>query len=101
MIVRFTFLSYLISPTNDKHPIKNGNCIISIDTVVSKINASGATVYLFQEFNNSLKQIGKPLEVIITDQVNGYLPLFPHLLCGDKHEPVSIPQANHSSNCLC
>jgi hypothetical protein len=38
------------------HPIKNGNYIVSIDTVVSKINASRSAVYLFQAINNSLNK---------------------------------------------
>jgi hypothetical protein len=61
----------LNSPLYGMHPIENGKYIISIDNTVSKPNASGVAVYLFQATNKSLKQVGIPSEVIIADTVNG------------------------------
>jgi len=54
------------------YPIEDGKYIIYIDDFVSVANASGITVYLFQATNNSLKHVGKPSEVISTQQANGY-----------------------------
>jgi uncharacterized secreted protein with C-terminal beta-propeller domain len=55
------------------YPIEDGKYIISIDNFVSKVNASGITVYLFKATNNSLKQVGEPSEVIMAEKVNGEL----------------------------
>jgi hypothetical protein len=55
------------------YPIENGKYIISIDNTVSKPNASGITVSLFQATNQSLKQVGIPSEVIIAELVDGWV----------------------------
>jgi hypothetical protein len=52
---------------HNMYPIEDGKYIISIDNSVSKDNASGITVYLFRATNNSLKQVGKPSEVIVSE----------------------------------
>jgi hypothetical protein len=63
----------LNSPLYSMHPIENGKYIISIDNTISKPNASGVTVSLFQATNRSLKQVGIPSEVIVADPVNGWV----------------------------
>jgi hypothetical protein len=59
-------------PLYNMYPIEDGKYIISIGDSVSKANASGITVYLFQATTNSLKQVGKPSEVIMAEHANGY-----------------------------
>jgi hypothetical protein len=54
------------------YPIEDGKYIISVGDYVSKANASGIAVYLFQATNNSLKQVGKPSEVIMAEHANWY-----------------------------
>jgi len=63
----------LNSPLYNLHPIEDGNYIISIDSTVSKVNASGVTVFLFKATSEVLEQVGKPSEVIIAEQVNGWV----------------------------
>jgi len=55
-------------PLNNMYPIEDGKYIISVGNSVSKAYASGITVYLFQATNNSLRQVGKPSEIILTEQ---------------------------------
>jgi DNA excision repair protein ERCC-4 len=55
-------------PLYNMYPIEDGKYIISIGDSVSKANASGITVYLFQATNNSIRQVGKPSEIILTEQ---------------------------------
>ena len=59
-------------PLYNMYPIEDGKYIISIGDSVSKANASGITVYLFQATTNSLKQVGKPSEVIMAEYADGY-----------------------------
>jgi hypothetical protein len=55
-------------PLYNMYPIEDGKYLISIESSVSNVNASGITVYLLQATSQSLEQVGKPSEVILTEQ---------------------------------
>jgi len=62
----------LHSRLNNIYPIENGKYFISIDNVVSIVNSSGITTYLFQVMDEGVQQVGQPSEVILGKQGDSY-----------------------------